>query len=523
MNGPFAFPPSQPPAALDHTPPGAGPDTNRKPLPAMYAAPPALGPGLPGPSLGTPPKPVASGGLAALAPLAMLQYPLHSPPPGLLQQQQLHMQRLQQQQFQQSQLQKQRLQKQHLLGQHLLSQRPLSQQQSFKHFGKQQDPHAADFPDLHGHAFQDSPGAAHMYHDRGRDVAAAYADDTLVQDPQLRHLHHLQSHQSPVQQQEHLLQQPQAQPLLHRLQHLQSLHDLQRHRQSDEHHQQNQQQQQQQQQQHQQHQHHQHHQQHQNHQNHQNHQHQHQHHRQHQHQRHHLPQHQPQHNHFEHGQGLANAAAHSPSLQGTVPQDHRTLHDPTVHPSHVQPHSLLSHLAQNLSGSIHLQHASHPAGPQLGLDITPKLGNQTIAILSKMVAATDENGSKKKRGRPKKLILDPTTNQYIDSSHANFKKLNKLLKESSGIAVKQAHSPMENGINLDSLNDQEMKQLLELKDRRGRPRKFPVEQTGITIKGVRVNGTMKGKRKDLVASLNDSDKVQKKRRGRPKRDAETVV
>lgn len=173
-----------------------------------------------------------------------------------------------------------------------------------------------------------------------------------------------------------------------------------------------------------------------------------------------------------------------------------------------------------------MQHTTLNLGvqsPPIGLDQGSKLGNQTITIISKMVTGTDEDGSKKKRGRPKKLILDPSSNQYIDSSHENFKKLNRLLKQNADVTVKQAHSAMENNLKFDSLNDQEMKQLLELKDRRGRPRKFPVEQTGITIKGVRVNGTIKGKRKESPVPLDSEDKVQKKRRGRPKRETGTLA
>ncbi|GEQ66578.1 hypothetical protein JCM33374_g241 [Metschnikowia sp. JCM 33374] len=214
---------------------------------------------------------------------------------------------------------------------------------------------------------------------------------------------------------------------------------------------------------------------------------------------------------------------HDPRLQGEVPQGHN---ESVIQPSQMHGHPQLSQGTQPLSGGIQMQRTSLSSGtqsPSIGIDGNPKLGGQTLTIISKMVAATDEDGSKKKRGRPKKLILDPTTNQYIDSSHENFKKLNKLLKQSTDVTVKQAQSPMENGLKFDALNDQEMKQLLDSKDRRGRPRKFPVEQTGITIKGVRVSGTMKGKRKASPVSLDASDKIQKKRRGRPKREVGAVV
>ena len=39
-----------------------------------------------------------------------------------------------------------------------------------------------------------------------------------------------------------------------------------------------------------------------------------------------------------------------------------------------------------------------------------------------------------------------------------------------------------------NLGDEAVQQLLKKKDRRGRPRKFPVEETGVTIKGIRING-----------------------------------
>lgn len=125
-----------------------------------------------------------------------------------------------------------------------------------------------------------------------------------------------------------------------------------------------------------------------------------------------------------------------------------------------------------------------------------------------------EDGTKKKRGRPKKLILDPTTNNYIDSSHENFKRLNKLLKESEA-KTKGKNGPKSNGMKFDLLNDQDLKQLLELKDRRGRPRKFPIELTGVTIKGVRVNGS-KSRSKSVSSPDPGTTKVAK--RGRPKKE-----
>lgn len=130
--------------------------------------------------------------------------------------------------------------------------------------------------------------------------------------------------------------------------------------------------------------------------------------------------------------------------------------------------------------------------------------------------------AKKKRGRPKKLILDPSTNDYIDSSHPSFKQLNKALKESFSASNRfdEAGNPLSPGaaaaaaasgksrineqdvtINklfdqptyLRSFEDDAVQELLQKKDKRGRPRKFPIEQTGVTIKGIRVNGNSKHK------------------------------
>lgn len=187
--------------------------------------------------------------------------------------------------------------------------------------------------------------------------------------------------------------------------------------------------------------------------------------------------------------------------------------------------------------------------------------------------STDANG-KRRRGRPKKLILDPATNTMIDSTHPNFKQLNKILRESEGKAVAASPAVAKNGApqepqheymphynenmtihplqqhlhhqqqqhlqhqqqqqqlqqqqqqqfqqqqkqqkkqrklklkqkrqqqpqqeqrqeqnvpsanGLAGLGDLDFQQLLKKKDKRGRPRKFPVEQTGITIKGVKIN------------------------------------
>lgn len=146
-------------------------------------------------------------------------------------------------------------------------------------------------------------------------------------------------------------------------------------------------------------------------------------------------------------------------------------------------------------------------------------------VISK--TATEEDGAKKRRGRPRKLILDPSTNEYIDSSHENYKRLNKiLLKESTESEKSHGFEKdvallVAQGANLGSLNDQTVKQLLEHKDRRGRPRKFPIEQTGVTIKGIRVNGSSRTRRKSIVSPTGEEEKKtlleQKDTRGRPRK------
>lgn len=135
--------------------------------------------------------------------------------------------------------------------------------------------------------------------------------------------------------------------------------------------------------------------------------------------------------------------------------------------------------------------------------------------------------------------MDPSTNEYIDSSHENFKLLNKLIKSSTNPHVLLAsgsfgplgNSELDSSLSklyqqpayLRTLDDDAVQQLLKKKDKRGRPRKFPVEQTGLTIKGIRVNGNMKNKRPKEI-SLEDG-KINK--RGRPRKlvssDSSTVV
>lgn len=124
-----------------------------------------------------------------------------------------------------------------------------------------------------------------------------------------------------------------------------------------------------------------------------------------------------------------------------------------------------------------------------------------------------DSTGKKKRGRPKKFILDPSTNTMIDSTHPNFKMLNKAMREGNNFEestnghVNSTNTNVNTNTNSSSntnadlsglfnasntignFNDVELKELLKKKDRRGRPRKFAIEETGVTIKGVRINGS----------------------------------
>lgn len=129
------------------------------------------------------------------------------------------------------------------------------------------------------------------------------------------------------------------------------------------------------------------------------------------------------------------------------------------------------------------------------------------------------------------MLYDASLKKYIDSLHPNFKELNKIAKSEAAAAAAAAGAKGEDGFDevtgrpkkskrdgegspgmgailadaaplvraglerlcdqppyLRSLEDDAVKQLIQKKDRRGRPRKFPIEETGITIKGIRVNG-----------------------------------
>lgn len=137
---------------------------------------------------------------------------------------------------------------------------------------------------------------------------------------------------------------------------------------------------------------------------------------------------------------------------------------------------------------------SQPDSGVIGQDLASKSGQESQqpgASASELAAPLE---TKRKRGRPKKLLLDPATNTYIDLLHPNFKQLNKQLKP-----VQTKEYRLEDGRTqvaptaLRLFDDAAVRLLLKKKDRRGRPRKFPIEQTGVTIKGVRINGSKKRK------------------------------
>ncbi|CUM66325.1 uncharacterized protein PRCAT00003987001 [Priceomyces carsonii] len=200
------------------------------------------------------------------------------------------------------------------------------------------------------------------------------------------------------------------------------------------------------------------------------------------------------------------------------------IHDPS-HQYHPMQYPVLHHQAlqyQSLNPSSTLESQYHPLNMQDRMyvsDNTKDMEHQNV-----------KNESKKKRGRPRKLILDASTNEYIDSTHPHFKQLNKLLRESSpstsqvkGASTKlysargDGHTNLyDQPISMRTLEDEEVKKLLQKKDRRGRPRKFPVEQTGLTIKGIRVNGILKQKKR-IRDNLGSGAVAVKKERGRPKK------
>lgn len=213
----------------------------------------------------------------------------------------------------------------------------------------------------------------------------------------------------------------------------------------------------------------------------------------------------------------------SPVLQRETPtvypqllQEYRMNNAPTVDDHNSQQGLNMASSGQSTTSLTEDQRQDLPS---VEVSISRPDSEMLPSIVTKTVAPTDEG--KKKRGRPKKLILDPETNQYIDSSHEHYKRLNRLLKESSNppkaiILSELVGKLVTTGSNFNSLNDQTVKQLLEQKDRRGRPRKFPIEQTGVTIRGIRVNGTVKSrKRSTTTESLEEGTK---RKRGRPRRE-----
>lgn len=197
---------------------------------------------------------------------------------------------------------------------------------------------------------------------------------------------------------------------------------------------------------------------------------------------------------------------------------HHDIHPVNDHQFHLQQILAINSGTTNISNSPPLSNILHPSiestkvAIQVPLHyhlhkINPEDSEPSVASIPQINCQS----LKKKRGRPKKLIFDPTTNEYIDSSHPNYKHLNKTLKESIPNNTSSTVNPKTQGAKDDSvlskfydkptymrkLEDDAVQELLLKKDKRGRPRKFPIEQTGLTIKGIRVNGVSKHKKKPL--------------------------
>lgn len=218
--------------------------------------------------------------------------------------------------------------------------------------------------------------------------------------------------------------------------------------------------------------------------------------------------------------------------QALQPKPHNSHHFLPDHVHNIQQQSQFPPQPQQLvQHQIHHQSHRHQIQPYYGTEqphhqqFFGHSNNQQIQVI---------HDSKKKRGRPKKLILDPITNQYIDSTHPNFKYLNKMAKSSSApskprMSLVPVQSEIDGDITklydkptyLRTLEDDAVQQLLQKKDKRGRPRKFPIEQTGLTIKGIRVNGTAKQRKKKNSELHSDSQRVAKRERGRPKKTTST--
>lgn len=123
---------------------------------------------------------------------------------------------------------------------------------------------------------------------------------------------------------------------------------------------------------------------------------------------------------------------------------------------------------------------------------------------------------RRKRGRPRLLLYDSNTNEYMDSTHPNYKQLKKELESSGKLTdeflstylIKKASA---GSATSREYNEADIRDLMRKKDKRGRPRKFPIEETGMTVKGVRVDGIKKQKGKPRATGNS------KRPRGRPRK------
>lgn len=179
--------------------------------------------------------------------------------------------------------------------------------------------------------------------------------------------------------------------------------------------------------------------------------------------------------------------------------------------------------------------ATNPTFDQFGHSSNPtadRSNHHQAAAIIQVDHETDGNSSpieKRKRGRPKTLLFDASINQYIDSSHPNYKSVKQQLKNNSngneldgsylGKSITTSNNPGNSHATHHStylipheFNELEVQNLLRKKDRRGRPRKFGFEETGITVKGVKVGG-IKKKRQPKTSD----ESVVKKARGRPRK------
>lgn len=188
----------------------------------------------------------------------------------------------------------------------------------------------------------------------------------------------------------------------------------------------------------------------------------------------------------------------------------------------------LQYQQQNISPNIkQAQVSQRPMSQQIESVPTTRSTSPVASVLDKQSPHIQFMHTKKKRGRPKKLIFDPLTNRYIDSSHPSFKQLNKLLKcalpneDDPNVRVAGSAKHEDHPRNLRLLEDEAVQELILKKDRRGRPRKFPIEETGLTIKGIRVNGVIKHRKRKSHSEALDGKSV-KRERGRPKKILKTT-